>query len=251
MGAAAAVLILGGTAEARELAGVLAADPALRPISSLAGRVSEPAVPDGELRVGGFAGPDGLARWLAEHDIAAVVDATHPFAVTISAHAVRACGVAGVPLVRLRRPGWTAGPGDRWHRRRSGPEAAALLPGLGERVFLTTGSYQLDAFVPLDLWFLLRFVETPRRRLPPRHEVLLQRGPFTVDGELRLLREHRVEVLVTKDSGGPHTSAKLVAARRLGLPVVLLDRPVLPPAREVTDPAAAAAAVRALLAGAD
>lgn len=255
MGADPAVLILGGTAEARELAELLAADPALRPVTSLAGRVSEPHRPAGELRIGGFDGPAGLARWLAEHRIEVLVDATHPFAATISAHAVQAAAAAGVPLVRLCRPGWQPGPGDRWHPVRSGERAAALLPELGERAFLTTGSYQLAAFVPLPLWFLLRFIEPPNRPLPARHELLLQRGPFTVADEVELLRSRRIDVLVTKNSGGSRTSAKLTAARTLGLPVVLLERPEPPPAPEVATVANVAtvadavAAVRAVSPG--
>ena len=252
MGADAAVLILGGTAEARELAELLAADPRIRPISSLAGRVTAPHRPAGELRIGGFDGPDGLAQWLAEHRIAVLVDATHPFAATISRHAVQASIATGVPLVRLCRPGWQPGPGDRWHPVESGEQAATLLPELGERVFLTTGSYQLDAFVPLSLWFLLRFIEPPQRPLPARHQLLLQRGPFTVTDELALLREHRIDVLVTKNSGGSRTSAKLAAARTLQLPVLLLERPAPPgsaSATEVADVPAAVAAIAAAAAG--
>lgn len=243
----AAVLILGGTAEARELAEVLAADPGVRPITSLAGRTRSPVARAGELRAGGFGGPDRIARWLTEHAVAAVVDATHPFAAVISASTVQACAAAKVPLVRLCRPGWVATPGDRWHRVESGEAAARLLPDVGERVFLTTGFYQLDAFVPLDLWFLLRFLNAPRQPLPPRHDLLLQRGPFTIDGELDLLRERRIDVLVAKNSGGRMTSAKLIAARRLGLPVVLIDRPAQPEAWEVADVATAAAAVHRIL----
>lgn len=256
MGAGLAVLILGGTAEARQLADVLAGDPAIRPITSLAGRVAAPARPAGELRIGGFDGPAGLARWLAEHRIDVLVDATHPFAATISAHAVLAGAAAGVPLVRLYRPGWQPEPEDRWHPVGSGQQAAALLPELGERVFLTTGSYQLEAFVPLSLWFLLRFIEPPQRPLPARHEVLLQRGPFTVADEVELLRRYRIDVLVSKNSGGSRTSAKLDAARALDLPVVLLERPEPPPVAgvpvpttEVPDVPAAAAAVRAVSPG--
>jgi precorrin-6A/cobalt-precorrin-6A reductase len=134
-----------------------------------------------------------------------------------------------VPLLVLRRRGWTAGPGDRWHRVPDAASAAALLPTLGQRVFLSTGRGDLAAFAALDgLWFLLRSVDPPQPPLPARCEVVRGRGPFTADAERELLREHRIDVLVTRDSGGEMTAAKLVAARELGVPVVLLDRPPAP-----------------------
>lgn len=219
------VLILGGTAEARALAAALA-ERGVPVVSSLAGRVARPRLPVGEVRVGGFGGPDGLAAWLAEQGVGAVVDATHPFAERISASAVAATRLAGVRLLRLERPGWRASPGDDWHWTASLPEAAELLPELGRRVFLTSGRQGLPAFAHLDdLWFLIRCVDPPEPPLPRRHELLLNRGPYQVDGEIELLRAHRIEVLVTKDSGGEMTAAKLHAARRLGLPVVLVRRP--------------------------
>ncbi|MFC9842156.1 cobalt-precorrin-6A reductase [Streptomyces sp. NPDC060223] len=223
------VLVLGGTTEARELAARLAARPGVRVTTSLAGRVSRPGALDGEVRIGGFGGADGLARWLREHRVDAVADATHPFATGITANAARAVAATGVPAVVLRRPGWRPGPGDRWHSAASLAEAAALLPELGRRVFLTTGRLGLAAFAELpELHFLVRTVEPPEPPLPPDAEVLAARGPFTVDGEKTLLREHRIDVLVTKDSGGEATAAKLVAARDLRLPVVVVRRPRLP-----------------------
>ncbi|GGQ56146.1 cobalt-precorrin-6A reductase [Couchioplanes azureus] len=215
------VLLLGGTTEARALAGRVPV------ISSLAGRTSRPLLPAGEVRIGGFGGVEGLVRYLRTERIGAVVDATHPFAATMTAHAAAATSQTGVPLLVLRRPGWRSGPGDVWHRVPHLPAAAALVPGLGERVFLTTGRQSIAAFAALDgCWFLSRSVERPAPPLPRRLEVLLDRGPFTVDGERELLRRHRIEVLVTKDSGGG--AAKLDAARELGLPVVMVDRPPLP-----------------------
>lgn len=223
------VLVLGGTTEARELATVLAARPGVRVTTSLAGRVSRPGALHGDVRIGGFGGADGLARWLREHRVDAVVDATHPFAAAITANAARAAAATGVPAVVLRRPGWTPGPDDRWHWAAFLPEAAALLPSLGRRVFLTTGRLGLAAFAHLpELHFLLRSVEAPQPPLPPDSEVLLARGPFTVDDEKTLLRAHRIDVLVTKDSGGDATAAKLTAARDLALPVVVVRRPPLP-----------------------
>ncbi|GAA4816488.1 cobalt-precorrin-6A reductase [Streptomyces ziwulingensis] len=225
------VLILGGTGEARRLAELLAgtARPDLRVTTSLAGRVAAPRTPPGELRVGGFGGAGGLADWLRGHAVDALVDATHPFAAGISRNAARAAAATGVPLLALRRPGWTPVEGDRWHEAGSLTEAAALLPALGTRVFLTTGRMGLAAFAAPDgLWFLVRSVEAPEPPYPPRMEVLLDRGPFSLAGEREVLRRHRIDVLVTKDSGGAATAPKLTAAREAGLPVVVVRRPPLP-----------------------
>ncbi|MFH9012735.1 cobalt-precorrin-6A reductase [Streptomyces sp. NPDC017943] len=225
------VLILGGTTEARRLAELLAAGapPGTRVTNSLAGRVATPRLPPGEVRVGGFGGTEGLAAWLREHEVDALIDATHPFAGTISFHAARAAATAHVPLLALRRPGWVPAPGDDWHEAGSLQEAAALLPALGRRVFLTTGRMGLAAFAGLDgPWFLVRSVDPPTPPHPPRMEVLLDRGPFTLDGERELLRRHRIDVLVTKDSGGTATAPKLTAAREAGVPVVVVRRPPAP-----------------------
>ncbi|WP_328752091.1 cobalt-precorrin-6A reductase [Streptomyces sp. NBC_00285] len=223
------VLILGGTTEARELAAQLAARPGTRVTTSLAGRVTRPGAIAGEVRIGGFGGAQGLAEWLRHEHVDALVDATHPFARTITAHAAQAAEATGLPSVVLRRPGWRPGPKDRWHPVGSLDEAARALPGLGRRVFLTTGRMELAAFAHLTgLHFLVRSVEPPEPPMPPHTEVLLARGPFTVADESRLLREHCIDVLVTKDSGGAATSAKLTAARELALPVVVVRRPPLP-----------------------
>ncbi|SEG64345.1 precorrin-6A reductase [Saccharopolyspora kobensis] len=222
------VLILGGTGEARALAGRLHERPDLHVTSSLAGRVREPQLPPGDVRVGGFGGPDGLADWLRRERVRAVVDATHPFARTISDNAVAAAQRAGCPLLVLRRPAWEPESGDDWRPVPSMAAAAELLPELGERIFLTTGRQGLAHFAGLDLRFLVRTVDPPEPPLPPRTTVLLARGPFTVHDELALLREHRIEVLVSKNSGGSMTSAKLTAARELGLPVVMVQRPPRP-----------------------
>jgi precorrin-6A/cobalt-precorrin-6A reductase len=218
------VLILGGTAEGRALAQDLSDLPV---ISSLAGRVASPRLPVGEVRVGGFGGPQALARWLDEQGVAAVVDATHPFAERISASAEQASATSGVPLLRLERPGWQAKAGDDWHWVDDLPGAAAALDALGARqVFLTTGRHGLSAFAGDDSRsYLIRCVDPPEVALPANHEVLLDRGPYTLDGELRLLDDHAIDVVVTKDSGGELTVAKLEAARARQRPVIVVRRP--------------------------
>src|SRR3954471_10648374 len=221
------VLVLGGTGEARRLATVLA-DEGVDVVSSLAGRVADPMLPPGEVRVGGFGGVAGLVGWLQEHPVAAVVDATHPFAATMTASAAEAAGLVGVPLLRLQRPGWTPQPGDDWRWVDSLEQAADAVAGFGH-VFLTTGRTGLGAFAGLAGEVLVRSVDPPEPPLPPRTTVVLERGPFTVEEELALMRGHGVDVVVTKDSGGHLTEAKLVAARQLGLPVVVVRRPPLPP----------------------
>ncbi|MFD5553834.1 cobalt-precorrin-6A reductase [Streptomyces sp. NPDC127068] len=227
------VLVLGGTAEARRLAALLVGSaPDLRVTSSLAGRVAAPRLPAGEVRIGGFGGADGLAAWLVRERVDVLVDATHPFAERMSTNAVGAAAATGVPLVVLRRPGWQPVDGDDWHPVDSLAGAAALLPTLGARVFLTTGRMGLAAFTgtaELDrLWFLVRSVDPPQPPVPPRMHVLLDRGPFALDDERALLAAHRVDVLVTKDSGGPATAPKLTAAREARVPVVIVRRPPVP-----------------------
>jgi precorrin-6A/cobalt-precorrin-6A reductase len=235
------VLILGGTGEARQLAQCCAGAPGIETVSSLAGLVTAPLRPAGELRTGGFGGADGLADYLRAERIAAVVDATHPFATTISASAVAATTSAGTPLLVLRRAGWTERPGDRWRRVPDLATAAALLPGLGSRVLLTTGRTGLACFAGVrGAWFLARSVEPPTPPLPPSLTILLDRGPFTVPGERALLAEHDIDVVVTKDSGGTAAAAKLTAARERAIPVVMVDRPPAPPGAHRVDTVAAA-----------
>lgn len=197
--------------------------------SSLAGRVARPLLPEGEVRTGGFGGADGLARALRELQVDALIDATHPFAGTISFHAAQAAATAHVPLLALRRPGWVPAPDDDWHHVNSLEEAATALPTLGTRAFLTVGRLGLPPFASIDdVHFLIRSVDAPEPPLPPHSEVLLGRGPFTPDGERELLRTHRIDVLVTKDSGGEATAPKLVAAREARIPVLVVRRPQVP-----------------------
>lgn len=237
------VLVLGGTAEARELAAVLAVDRAITVTTSLAGRLADPRLPAGEVRVGGFGGAQGLANWLRANEIDAVIDATHPFASTITRNAAEATAYTGVPFIVLHRPPWAAAEGDRWQSVSGLAEAAALVPTLGRRAFLTIGRQGVAAFADVeDVWFLVRSIEAPDPPLPAHHDLVLARGPFTVAGESQLLRRNAIDVVVTKNSGGLLTRAKLDAARKLGLPVLMLDRPPLP--RGIETVAGPGAAVR-------
>ncbi|KAA8961629.1 cobalt-precorrin-6A reductase [Mycobacterium sp.] len=219
------VLLLGGTGEARTLAARL--HPHVDVISSLAGRVPDPALPVGAVRIGGFGGVEGLRRWLADERIGAVVDATHPFAATITAHAAAACAEARLPYLVVARPAWD--PGDAIVVQSDSEAAEVVARRNFSRVFLTTGRSGAAAFVDSDAWFLIRAVTAPNDQdLPRRHRLLLSRGPYHYAGECAVLREHRIEVLVTKNSGGEMTRAKLDAAAALDVPVVMVDRPPLP-----------------------
>ena len=222
------VLLLAGTPEARRLAAAVGTRRDIELTSSLAGAVAVPLLPEGDVRIGGFGGVAGLTGWLRDHDTDAVVDATHPFARRMTAAAVAATAALELPLLVLRRPGWSAGPGDRWHRVPDMAAAAALAPQLGERAFLAIGPADVAAFADGAGWFLLRAVEPPTGAAPARYEFVRSHGLFTTDAERALLREHRIEVVVCRDSGGDLTAAKLVAARELGLPVVVVDRPPAP-----------------------
>lgn len=197
-------------------------------MSSLAGRVREPVLPVGAVRVGGFGGADGLRTWIAENGIEGVVDATHPFAGGITANAAWAAAEAGLPVLHVRRPGWSEQAGDRWIRVPDLAGAAETVAGLGERVFLTIGRQGVAAFAGSPQWFLIRAIDPPEDAVPSRHELLLARGPFSVAEETALFTDQRIDVLVTKDSGGALTEAKLAAARALALPVVMIERPPLP-----------------------
>ena len=220
------VLLLGGTAEARALAARL--HPDVEVISSLAGRVPEPALPVGEVRIGGFGGVDGMRRWMSEAAVNAVVDATHPYAATITAHAAAVCDELRLPHLVLARPGWD--PGDAIVVRSDVEAAKTVAAERYSRVFLTTGRSGTAAFAGVDAWFLIRAVTAPDAGTLPRHyQLVLSRGPYHYDDELALLRDHHIDALVTKNSGGAMTRPKLDAADALGVAVVMVDRPPLPP----------------------
>ncbi|BBY42249.1 cobalt-precorrin-6A reductase [Mycolicibacterium celeriflavum] len=219
------ILLLGGTSEARSLAARL--HPDIEVLSSLAGRVPHPALPVGEVRIGGFGGVDGLRRWLSDNGVDAVVDATHPYAATMTAHAAVVCAELRLPHLVLVRPAWPTGDALVVSSDVEAAKTVAAEPF--RRVFLTTGRSGAAAFKDVDAWFLIRAVTPPDAQdLPRRHQVVLSRGPYRYDDELTLLREHGIDALVTKNSGGQMTRPKLDAAAALGIAVVMVDRPPLP-----------------------
>ncbi len=240
------ILILGGTAEAAGLARALSEVAGVATITSLAGRTRAPAAVPGAVRVGGFGGPEALAEYLRSEKIDLLVDATHPFAARISRNAAQACDRAKVPRLLLARPPWTAQAGDTWISAADTEAAAAALPALGQRAFLAIGRQELAAFAGLaELWFLVRLVEDPEAPPPlANYHLVLGRGPFAEAQELELLREHRIEVVVSKNSGGAGAAAKIAAARALELPVVMIERPPAP----ASETAASVEAARAWVA---
>lgn len=220
------ILILGGTAEARDLAGRLADRSDLAVTLSLAGRTLDPAPQPVPVRAGGFGGVEGLAAYLGEHTIDLLIDATHPFAKQISANARAASEATGTALLRLERLGWDEADGDRWTRVDSVAEAVTALGDDPRRVFLAIGRQEAKAFdAAPQHHYLVRSVDPVDPPLAaPDVDYLLARGPFSVEAEVELLRAHRIDVIVSKNSGGEATEGKIVAARILGLPIVLIER---------------------------
>ena len=226
------ILILGGTAEARELANRLV-EMGHDVTTSLAGRTQDPILPEGDIRMGKFGGIPGLAAYLRAARMERIVDATHPYAGLISVNAVAASQQTGIPLVRYMRPAWEQRLGADWTTVETASEAAAALPPNAD-VLLTTGHTGLEQFLERDdCQFVVRTIETPIVDMP-RHASLLQtRPPYNVDDEMRLMEREGITHLVTKNSGGGQTSAKLEAAQRLGVKVIMIARPVYGPALEV------------------
>lgn len=223
------ILVLGGTGEARRLADLLVTA-GLDVVTSLAGKVSRPRLPRGEVRIGGFGGPEGLAHWLRESDIGAVIDATDPFAAEISHTALRATLETGTPLLRIDRPRWEPRNGDEWIRVPDLAAAARVVRERYRRPMLTVGTQGPAAFAGDTRGsYLIRCVEPPSGPLPHRYLLMLDRGPFAVESERTLMSRHRIDVLVTRNSGGEPSAAKLRAAAELRIPVVMVDRPTPPP----------------------
>lgn len=251
MGGANRVLILGGTGEGMALANALVALPGCQVISSLAGRVANPKLPPGEVRVGGFGGPEGLAAYLRENAIAAIIDATHPFARRMGWNAAEAASATNTPLLRFERPSWRPQAGDRWTEVADWDEAVLALRGKAQRVFLALGRQELAPFTALkDVAFIIRSVEAPDADLVfADAEIVLARGPFKLDDERALLQSRRIDHLVCKNSGGGATDAKLQAARELGVTVIMQRRPKRPDVPKVSDIQVALDWVRALQAG--
>ena len=224
------ILILGGTAEARDLASRLVADERFEIISSLAGRTRDPIMPKGFVRIGGFGGAGGLKSYLEEEDIDLVADATHPFAATMSGNAAAACTAATIPYLRLERPAWEPQPGDAWTSVPDVEAAARALPE-GAITLVTIGRQEIAPFLKRgDVQLVLRMIEPPEVALPPSSILIAARPPFTLEEERETLEAHGITVLVTKNSGGDATVAKLTAARELGIPVIMIERPPKPDA---------------------
>jgi len=228
------ILILGGTTEASALASALAKR-GVRATLSYAGRVANPKPQPVPTRIGGFGGVQGLDRYLRAHAVTHLIDATHPFAARMSANAIAAGRAAGVPTIALTRPAWAPVAGDNWRLVADIEAAVAALTGPAQRVMLALGRMHVAAFAAQSQHqYLLRFVDAPTTApMLPHHTLVIDRGPFGVEDDVRLLQHHAIQTIVCKNAGGIGAQAKLVAARRLGLPVILIDRPALPPRDEV------------------
>ncbi len=223
------ILLLGGTTEASRLARALA-DAGMDAVFSYAGRTEAPVAQPLPMRIGGFGGVAGLVDYLTRESISHVVDATHPFAAQMSRNAIGACAATGTPLLTLERPAWRAGPGDDWQSVADIEAAVAALPDAPARVFLAIGKQTLAPFAAKPQHhYLLRLVDPPEAALPlPQASVVIARGPFDVETDQALLRAHAITHIVAKNAGGAGAEAKLIAARALHLPVILIDRPTLP-----------------------
>ncbi|WP_415796369.1 cobalt-precorrin-6A reductase [Comamonas aquatilis] len=226
------VLLLGGTFDAHLMSTCLH-EAGVQAIYSYAGATQTRRTPVLPSRVGGFGGIDGLMRYLQEQGISHVIDATHPFAAQMSSHAIAACAALGIPLLSLERRPWQAAPGDQWTHVPDMSAAAAALSPHCKRVFLAIGRKQLAAFAGKAALhhFLLRVIDAGDSDLPlpaASYELLLARGPFQLDAELALLKQHSIDCVVSKNAGGTDTYAKIEAARLLQIPVIMVDRPRLP-----------------------
>jgi precorrin-6A/cobalt-precorrin-6A reductase len=223
------VLLLGGSTEASALVRLLA-DRRIATTLSYAGRTKSPLAQPVPVRIGGFGGIGGLTDYLRDHRVTHLVDATHPFAATMSTNAIEAVRLVGIAYIALTRPAWEPCAGDIWSRVISMDQAVAALAGPPRRVMLALGRMHADAFAGQPQHhYLLRYVDAPNQPPPlPHHRLVVDRGPFDVEGDRRLLQDHAIDLLVSKNAGGKGAEAKLIAARQLGLPVLMIDRPIIP-----------------------
>lgn len=237
------VLILGGTGDAVKLAAKLADIPKIEVISSLAGRTKKPSALIGKVRIGGFGGATGLATYLQENSIDMLIDATHPCAGQISHNGAIASQLTNIPHLMLVRPQWEQVlddiSGDRWIEVESVEAATQAIPEWIKRVFITSGRQQLEPFLERshicpEIWYLIRSIDSPDIELP-NSKFLLDRGPFSLEQERQLLREYQIEAIVSKNSGGDATYAKIIAARELEIPVIMVQRPAMPEGEKVTN----------------
>lgn len=233
------ILLLGGTSQASALARLLA-QRGVAATLSYAGRTDTPLAQPIAMRIGGFGGIEGLVAYLRAERITHLVDATHPFAATMSAHAVEAARRASVAHVALTRPAWRAQPGDRWTHVPDMAGAVAALAGPPRRVMLALGRMHVETFAAQPQHhYLLRFVDAPATPPGlPRHSLIVDRGPFSVEDDLRLMQVHGIDLVVSKNAGGTGAEAKIIAARQLGVPVVMIDRPTMPARTEMHAPQA-------------
>ena len=227
------VLILGGTAEAAALTAKIDRVEGVDTIASFAGRTQQPVTLRNRvsIRVGGFGGATGLANYLRSEQIDLLIDATHPFAAEISFNAAKAASECGIGRLMLIRPPWEAQPADKWIEVESHQEAANILPGLAQRIFLTIGRQEIPAYAHLkNLWFLMRMIDSPDANAAvPQGKLLGEKGPFSYEEERELLQQYEIGAIVSKNSGGDATYAKIIAARELGISVVMIQRLIVPP----------------------
>ncbi|TAF06743.1 MAG: cobalt-precorrin-6A reductase [Nostocales cyanobacterium] len=231
------VLILGGTGDAAELTARINNITEIEAIASLAGRTREPVAPVGNVRVGGFGGVTGLVEYLQHQKIDVLIDATHPFANHISGNAAAAATETGIPRLLVNRPPWEKQAGDIWIEVENNTEAAAALENQAKRVFLTIGRQEISAFSHLqEMWFLMRMIDPPNAdAVIPPGLMLFDRGPFSLEDEREILTNYNIDTIVSKNSGGNATYPKIIAAREMGIKVVMVKRPPVPPGEQVTD----------------
>ena len=237
------ILVLGGTSDARVLARELVAA-GYETVTSLAGVTKAPSLPEGEVRVGGFGGEEGLYTFIKDGRFAAVADATHPFAAQISRHGFNAAARAGIAYLRLEREPWLPTSGDRWTSVPNIMGAVDALPSPA-CVMLTIGRKEIAPFLARgDISGVARMIEKSPLPMPPNWQLILARPPFSFEEERDLLSTHRITHLVTKNAGGAQTEAKLLAARALGLPVIMIARPTKPNGQTFTSASALVAALK-------